>query len=191
MQRLHTYEKNTSFDPARYETWKLSHNCNFNYTRNFNYTGSFPGFETAGTTKIFSSSKENHELYYSSFYGDGDSKAYPVKYIYGPSEPIKKFECVGHYQKRVGLGLRNLKKKKNTHTKGLRGKGKLTNTKVDTVQNYYNIALCLNVGNLAATKSACMASMYHICGYHNNCPKSSDTWCQYQKDKQDNTKYYK
>ena len=82
-------------------------------------------------------------------------------------------------------------KKKKTHTKGLRGKGKLTNTKVDTVQNYYNIALCLNVGNLAATKSACMASMYHICGYHNNCPKSSDTWCQYQKDKQDNTKYYK
>ena len=40
-------------------------------------------------------------------------------------------------------------------------------------------------------KSACMASMYHNCGYHDNCPKSADTWCQYQKDKQDNTNYYK
>ena len=40
-------------------------------------------------------------------------------------------------------------------------------------------------------KSACMASMYHICGYHDNCPKSADTCCQYYKDKQDNTNYYK
>ena len=39
-------------DPARYETSKLSYNCNFNYA------GSSPGTETAGATKIFSSSKE-------------------------------------------------------------------------------------------------------------------------------------
>ena len=32
-------------------------------------------------------------------------------YIYGPGKPIKKFECVGHYQKRVGSRLRNSKKK--------------------------------------------------------------------------------
>ena len=75
--------------------------------------------------------------------------------------------------------------------KGLGGKGKLTNTKIDTMQNYFGIALGSNVGNLAAMKSACMALMYHICGYHDNCPKSEDTWCQYQKDKQDNTNYYK
>ena len=43
--------------------------------------------------------------------------------------------------------------------------------------------------NLAAMKSACVALTYHI-GYHNNCIKSADTWCQYQKDKQDNN-YYK
>ena len=68
--------------------------------------------EAAGATKIFSSSKEKQGLYYTSFYGDGDSKAYPaVKDIYGPSKPIKTFEFVGHYQKRVGSRLRNLKKK--------------------------------------------------------------------------------
>ena len=32
--------------------------------------------ETAGATKIFGRSVEKHGLYYTSFYGDGDSKAY-------------------------------------------------------------------------------------------------------------------
>ena len=73
--------------------------------------------DTTGVTKIFSSSKEKHGLYYTSFYGDGGSKAYPVvKDIYCPSKPIKKFECVGHYQKRVGSRLHNLKKKKHKKT---------------------------------------------------------------------------
>ena len=73
--------------------------------------------ETAGATNIFSLSKEKHRLYYISFCGDGDSKAYPaVKDIYVPTKPIKKFEYVGHYQKWVGSRLRNLKKEK----KGLR-----------------------------------------------------------------------
>ena len=98
-------KKTASSDPVRCETWKLSHNCNPNYT------GSSPGMETAGATKICSSSKEKHRLYYS-FYGNSDSKAYPaVKYIHGPTKPIKKFECVGHYQKSFASRLRNLKKK--------------------------------------------------------------------------------
>ena len=59
------------------------------------------------------------------------------------------------------------------------------------MQNCFGIALRSNVGNLAFMKSACMASMYHICGYHDNCPKPADTCCQYYKDKQDNTNYYK
>ena len=57
------------------------------------------------------------------------------------------------------------------------------------MQNYFGMALRSNAGNLAAMKSACMALMYHICGYHYNCPKHVDTWYQYQKDKQDNTSY--
>ena len=147
--------------------------------------------ETAGVTKISSPSKEKHGLHYTSFYGDGDSKPCPaLKDIYGRSKPIKKFECVGHYQKCVGSRLCNLKTK---NTKGLGGKRKFTNTKIGTMQNYFGIGLRSNVGSyiLAAMNSACMASMYHICDYHDNCPKPADTWCQYQKDKQDNTNYYK
>ena len=87
---------------ASYETWKLSHNYDLNYI------SSSPGKEIAGATKIFSSSKEKHGLYYSSFYGDADSKVYPaLKNMYDPTKPIKKFDCVGHYQKRVGSRLSN------------------------------------------------------------------------------------
>ena len=107
MQRLRKYQTVASSDPPRYETWKLPHNCNLNYT------GSSPQMEIERATKIFSSSKEKDGLYYPSFNGGGDSKTYPaVIDIYGSIKPIKKFECVGHYQKRVGSRLRNLKKKK-------------------------------------------------------------------------------
>ena len=84
-------------DPALYERWKVSHKCNLNFS------GSSPAMEKAGAVKISSSSKTKHKLlYYTSFYGDGDSKSFSsVKDV---------FECIRHYQKRVGSRLRNLKK---------------------------------------------------------------------------------
>ena len=33
--------------------------------------------------------------------------------------------------------------------------------------------------------------MYHDSGYHEGCPKLSDSWCQYQQDKINNTNHYK
>ena len=39
------------------------------------------------------------------------------------------------------------------------------------MQNYFGIALRSNVGNLAAIKLSCMASMRHICGYQDNSQK--------------------
>ena len=98
-------KKISTTDPAYFERWKISHNCNLNYT------GSSPGMETAGATKILNSSLEKHGLRYTSFYGDGDSKAYPaVQNVYGPNKHVEKFECIGHYQKRVGSRLCKLKK---------------------------------------------------------------------------------
>ena len=106
--------------------------------------------------------------------------------MYGPNKPVTKYECIGHYQKRVGSRLRKLKKE----TKGLGGRGRLTDAKIDTLQNYFGIALRQNVGNLDSMRKACLASMYHVCGYHDSCPRSPDTWCQYQKDKLENTNSY-
>jgi hypothetical protein len=141
--------------------------------------------ETAGANKIFKCSKQKHKLCYTSFYG---SKSYSsVKDIYGPDKPVIKYECIGHYQKRVGARLRKLKKS----NKGLGGKGRLTDARIDTLQNYFGIALRQNVGNLEDMLKSCLGSMYHVSGYHNSCPKSVNTWCQFQKDKLEGTSLYK
>ena len=80
------------------------------------------------------------------FYGDGDSKAYPaIKDIYGPSKPFKKFECVGHYQKRVSSGFVIWKKSKRT------GRERKTHyTKIDKMQNYFGTAFhaCYEISTL-------------------------------------------
>ena len=169
-------------DPKRYEEWKATHKCSLNYT------GSSPNMEKVGAENIFKRSVKKRGLYYTSFYGDGDSKSFPaVENVYEPKRKVAKKECIGHYQKRVGTRLRKLKK----NTKGLGGKKRLTDAKIDTLQNYFGIALRQNIGNLDAMVKGCMASMYHVAGHHESCPKSSESWCQFQKDKFLGTKEYK
>ena len=86
---------------------------------------------TAGATKILGRSVEKHGIYYTSFYGDGGSKAYPaVKEVYkDDNKTVTKYECIGHYQKRVDCRLRKLKK----NVKGFGANGRLTNDKIDTL----------------------------------------------------------
>ena len=90
-------------DLPHYDRWKPSHNCNLNYR------GSAPNMEKVGATNIFERSVQKHGLYYTSFYGDGEN-------VYGPVKPVTKYECIGHYQKRVrkrvGNGSGKLRKEK-------------------------------------------------------------------------------
>ncbi|GFX10232.1 uncharacterized protein TNCV_1866301 [Trichonephila clavipes] len=124
------------------------------------------------------------------YYGDGDSKAFNnVKDIYG-YDSVVKYECIGHVQKRVGSRLRKLKKS----TKSLGGKGKLTDKFIDTLQNYFGIAIRSNVGNLSNMQTAVIAAFFHCCStdkkpMHGQCPSGSDTWCKYQKAKQEGKLY--
>ena len=67
----------------------------------------------------------------------------------------------------------------------------MTDAKIDTLQNYFGIALRQNVGDLDQMVTATKASMYHVAGYHDNCPKGYNTWCQFQLDKLNGTKLYK
>ena len=87
-----------------------------------------------------------------------------------------KQECIEHIQKRVGTALRKLKKE----NPGLGGKGKLTDSLIDKMQNYYGIAIRANVGNLNEMKNAFLASSFHrassdACPLHNYCPVGADT----------------
>ena len=68
--------------------------------------------EVAGVEHIFKRSLTKYNLRYTEYYGDGDSKSYVnVKDTYERLR-IKKLECVGHVQKRVGTRLLSLKKRK-------------------------------------------------------------------------------
>ena len=126
--------------------------------------------EKVGTTNIFERPVQKHGLYYTSFYGDGDSKSFSaVEKVYGPAKPVTKYECIGHYQKRVGNRLRKLRT--------------TTSSKIDILQYYFGIALRQNVGNLENMTNAIHASLYHVSGYHDSCPKTNDGWCQYKNDK--------
>ena len=105
---------------------------------------------------------------------------------------VEKKECVGHVQKRVGTALRKLKKE----TKGIGGKGKLTDSLIDKLQNYYGIAIRSNSGNLKGMKKSIRASLFHCASserrnLHTHCPDDPDSWCRYKQDKANNTSKYK
>ena len=157
-----------------------------------NYQGSAPSMETEGIKRIFGRSEETRKLQYTEYYGDGDSKAYnEVENCYKDAH-VEKKECVGHVQKRVGTNLRNMKKA----NKGIGGKGKLTNAKIDKLQNYYGIAIRSNSGDLTAMKAAVHASLFHCASserrnLHMHCPDGPDSWCRYKQDKANKTKLYK
>ena len=104
-----------------------------------NYEGSAPMMEVVGAKRIFERSISSRKLRYIKYFGGGDSKAYfEVKDTYKP-DMVNKYECVGHYQKRLGTRLRKLKKT----TKGLKA---LTDAVIDKLQNYFGMALRANTG---------------------------------------------
>ena len=95
---------------------------------------------------------------------------------------VVKKECVGHVQKKVGTALRKLKREK----KGMGGKGKLTNSMMDRLQNYYGIAIRDNVGNMKAMKKTIHASLMHCASskdrdLHQHCPDGGDSWCKFKR----------
>ena len=181
-----TNEKLKISDPEKYEHLKASHICKSKYS------GSSPNMETVGAKRVFSRSIDKNKLRYTEFYGDGDSKSFlAVKNTYPKIEVVKR-ECVGHVQKRVGTRLRNLKKS----VKGLGGKGMLTNSIIDKLQNYYGISIRSNVGDLQKMKKAIHASLFHVASsednaWHDHCPDSKDSWCAFKADKANGTSTYK
>ncbi|GFV04233.1 uncharacterized protein TNCV_918541 [Trichonephila clavipes] len=170
------------------ETFAADHVCHSN----------FQGFalkmEAVGATRIFQRSIVKRGFKYAHYYGDGDSKGcISVKDTYG-KDSVTKYECIGHVQKRVGARLRKLKSK----NKNLSGKGKLTDSFIDRLQNYYGIAVRSNVGNLSGLQQNVIAALFHCSSsvekpMHGQCPIGKDSWFYYQRalscGKKPNEKY--
>ena len=102
--------------------------------------------EADGLIECFQVSEKDRKLRCINYLGDGDSKSFLEKSkldIY-PQKQVKKLECVGHMQKRLGGRLRKLKStKKGTLFDGktLGGKGCLTDKMINKLQNYFGIAI--------------------------------------------------
>uniref|UniRef100_A0A0B7BM11 Mutator-like transposase domain-containing protein n=1 Tax=Arion vulgaris TaxID=1028688 RepID=A0A0B7BM11_9EUPU len=163
-----------------YEKWKLTHICKINHT------GSA---EAVGAVRIFSWSEQMRKLRYKQYLGEGDSASFKKVLEtkpYGNLE-VEKLECVGHIQKRCGTRLRKLKNEnkrlKLDDRKGLGGIGRLTDKKIDTLQNYYGFAIRQNPGNLDKMLCDIMAVLPHVGSTdvnpnHGGCP--NDSWCKYK-----------
>ena len=163
----------------------LDHNCTKNHE------GSSPAMEVVGVRRIFGRSIEKNHIRITGYVGDGDSKAYHTiaeEKPYGDCFEIKKYECIGHIQKRLGKNLRNLKsktgKKKLADGKTIGGKGRLTLKEIDKLQVYYGLAIRRNIGNLSGMQTAIDAILRHRLSTdelpnHSSCPTGEDSWCKY------------
>ena len=130
----------------------------------FNYKGTAGNMEPVGAKRIWERSEAKHKLRSIELYGDGDTKSFTTVQDTYTGIQVKKLECVGHVQKRVGCRLRNLKKQE----KGIGGKGKLTNNMIDRLQNYYGIAIRENKNNLKAMQAATRATLFHVASSKDN-----------------------
>ena len=181
-----------------YEEWHTHHSCSMNHSK------SSGAMEAEGAVEIFRRSETKHKLRYVEYIGDGDTGSF-AKVVqsrpYGDSILPQKLECIGHVQKRVGTRLRNLRKEyKNkvlSDGKKLSGQGRLTDKCINTLQNFYGLAIRQNQGNLANMKRAIGAILYHCSNIpdkeirHQFCPKTKDSWCKWQLDKLNNTSHHK
>ena len=179
---------NMKKDDPSYQEWKATHQCKINHA------GSSGSMETAGALKIFERSVITRGLRYKDMLGDGDSSTYShilESKPYGEDCLPNKLECIGHVQKRVGSQLRKLKTsnkgRKLSDGKGISGKGRLTDGKIDILQNYYGLSIRENLHDVHEMAKSIKASLYHVAStddnpQHHLCPKGEDSWCGYQRD---------
>ncbi|XP_065066739.1 uncharacterized protein LOC135692514 [Rhopilema esculentum] len=190
--------KNMDETSSKYLAWKLDHGL----VCGTNHVGSSGKMEVDGILEMFKRSEEKHGLRYISFVGDGDSSTYQTvsnQKPYGEEVTIVKKECVGHVQKRLGTRLRKLKttytKRKLADGKAIGGRGRLTDKMIDTMQNYYGLAIRKNKNNLIGMANEVKASLYHLASseetpQHHLCPKGKDSWCGWQRDFANGTNQY-
>lgn len=181
-------KENGRVTDEQYLAWKLAHKCSINTER------SAPGMESEAACVVWNRSVHQRSLMYTTFIGDGDSKSYRAVCEADPYSgiPITKEECIGHVQKRLGTGLRELKKAKRgeklSDGKPIGGVGRLTDKTIDTLQSYYGMAIRGNTDNLQAMAKAVWAGIMHKCSTddeprHQYCPEGEQSWCGWQRMK--------
>ncbi|GFU61754.1 uncharacterized protein TNCV_4612311 [Trichonephila clavipes] len=168
----------------KYNKWQRAHKISCRK----NYSGSAGKMEVDGMLRIFSRSEKLHNLKYSNYIGDGDTKTFNAlseNKPYGDGHLIQKIECVGHVQKRMGTRFRKLKlvysKNKLSDGKTIRGKGRLTDSLINKLAHYYGNAIRCNSTSVKEMWKAIWAVWGHSCStddepMHWFCPTNPNTW---------------
>ena len=197
--------QNDNKETDSYKDWKKGHEANCN----INYEGSSGAMEGKGALAMYKRSIETRNLKYTTLVGDGDSDTFKVikesmACAYGKRYVVKKEECIGHIQKRMGAALRrfvtNMKGKKLEDGKTVGGKGRLTKDRINSIQRYFGRAIRENIGKLYLMKKRIWGIFLHsvknpspsatIENSHMFCPIGKTSWCKFQRDKLNNTKTY-
>ena len=189
-KECHTCLINTRKEGTKeYDEWWEGHKAQCQV----NFHGSSGAMDAAGCVSFFKRSVDRSGLRYTHFLGDGDSKAFKQlkeEKVYGENV-IKKLECVGHIQKRMGSRLRSLKKSlgktKLDDGKTIGGIGRLTDKVIDSLQVYYGKAIRENAESISKMKDAVMAIWNHCRStdenpFHHLCPTGEESWCGFQRD---------
>ena len=157
--------------------------------------------EGAGAIEMFCSSVDRHKLIYNEYIGDGDTSSFNEVVNAKPYEKFSitpvKLECIGHIQKRLGNRLRKLRLSYKGTKTPLSGKGKLTDKTINSMQNYFGLAIRKNQQNLSEMKKAVGAMLWHCTDFqdenfrHRFCPSNEDSWCKWRRDERNHTSTYK
>ena len=98
-------------------------------------------------TEMFGHSCALYNIRYTRLIGDGDTKSFKSVFDsnpYGEKPPVKKIECRGHVQKRMGTRLCKLKSSMSgvalADGKGISGRGRLTKDQIDSIQSHHGNA---------------------------------------------------
>ncbi|CAK9801634.1 hypothetical protein ANTPLA_LOCUS2879 [Anthophora plagiata] len=107
----------------------------------------------------FQRSQTLHQMKYVNYLGDGDSKTFKGVIDAKPYEnfTVLRKQCIDHVQKRVGIRLRNLKKK----TKCLVERGKLTGKLIDELSIYYRLGIRRNCDSQKAKATNTLDNYKH------------------------------
>ena len=151
-----------------------------------NYSGSSGAMEPKGTIKLFNHSLD-YKIRYRYLISDGDSKSLSLvleQKPYGVSCVVEKRDCIGHVQKCMGTALRDLKSRhtgqKLSDGKTIGGVGRLTDTLINSLQNYYGDAIRKSVGDLPKMVKSVQATLRYMNSTdesprHDLCPTGEDS----------------
>ena len=135
-------------------------------------------------------------LHYKDMLGDGDSSTYSAitkSKPYGDDSILNKLQCIGHAQARLGIRLQKLKNTKKSvklsDSKGFGGEQRLTDSKIDILQNYYGLAVRSNLDHVDKMATAIKTTLFHVASTESNpqhdlCPDGDNSWCGYKREKE-------